>query len=157
MEKETQKERILLNIRKSRKAFFIEYFCGLVLLVGLSILIVKGINFNPIINYFVGGLAFISIGSAEFLRLFSRYIVTNEKIVVTHGLFKQARKSMYFKHLVLAPEFNTSQSRLERLLDYGSINIKVGGTTSLEIKDVDSPNKVMDVIEKLIEKAKNET
>ena len=64
MEKETQKERILLNIRKSRKAFFIEYFCGLVLLVGLSILIVKGINFNPIINYFVGGLAFISIGSA---------------------------------------------------------------------------------------------
>tara|TARA_Y100000310_G_C20357172_1_gene657223 strand:- start:201 stop:707 length:507 start_codon:yes stop_codon:yes gene_type:complete len=144
-----EKEDVLLHFKRSRKAFLTEYFSGFLLLLLVVVLYMKGIILPKGLHYFVVGFALFSIVSAEFSRLFLRYKITSTKIVIISGLIKQDKKNVYYHPLGFLPDINTKQGRLQRLLNYGTIFVDAGGN-SFEIKDVNSPHKVMGMLEGLI-------
>jgi hypothetical protein len=145
-----KQEKTLYILRKTRKAFIIEYICGGFLILLLLVSIIKGSFQN--IGYFIGILGLIAIGSAELSRILTRYTIKESKIVITKGLIKQVKKNVYFHPLGFVPDLNIKQSRLQRVMNYGSIYLKEGQNSTFEIKDVNGPQKIMNVIERLIEK-----
>ncbi len=147
-------EEVITVLRKSRKAFLIEYACGILLLALLFITNWKGIILPPKAQYYVGGLAFVSIVSAEISRLIWKYKVTPSKISIIKGFIQQNKKNVHFLPLGYVPDINLKQNRIQRLLNYGTIFIHSSSENSLEIKDVDCPQKVLEMIEELIEHAR---
>lgn len=153
-------EKVIMVLRKTRKAFLIEYACGLSLLLLLAILSIKGIHLKPHIAKTVIGLAFFSILSVEYARFTTRYKITDAKITYVKGIIKQSKKNIYFAPLSFLPNINFRQSRLQRLLRYGTITITgipeegvISG--SFEIRDINNPNKVLSIIETWIDYYRN--
>jgi uncharacterized membrane protein YdbT with pleckstrin-like domain len=136
-------------LKRSRKAYITEYTSGVLILLFTIILYSKGIYLNKGLYYFVVGFAFFSIGSAEFSRMFLRYRITSEKIIIIKGLIKQSKKNVYYHPLGFVPDINLKQNRMQRLLNFGTIFVDAGGN-SFEIKDINKPHKVMEMIENLI-------
>lgn len=139
-------------LRRSRKAFIIEYACALILVGLLIAALIKGITIHRYIVYFILGLATLSILSAEWSRAMVRYIITHPKVIIIKGIIKQSKKSVHFLPLGFVPEINMKQTRLQRLLNYGTIFVHGSGENSFEIKDIDQPQDVLALIEELIEK-----
>ncbi len=149
---ESGNERVLYKLRKSRKAYVIEYFCGAFLLISAGVL--WGMD---IINsgYFVGAvmlLGGIAILSAEVSRLITRYTILPTKIIITKGLMQQTRKNVYFRPLGFATDINVHQGRWQRLLGYGTIYLRGSDAeNAFELADIDYPDDMMRTIEELIE------
>ncbi|MBI2665075.1 PH domain-containing protein [Candidatus Woesearchaeota archaeon] len=150
-EHETNEE-VLLNFKKSRKAFVVEYACGFLLLV-LAVMfqlqgwIIPKLFYNFIL---VASLAAFITGEVSIRK--DRYKITPEKVIIVHGIIKKSKKSVHFHPLGYVPDINVHQSPLERLLGYGTIYVRGTGENQLEIKDVNNPEKVLKIIEELIEK-----
>ncbi len=150
-----QDEEVLLELRKSRKAYGVEYICALVLLGLLIALKIKGVALKPILLYAGLGIAVFAIAFVEISRLFVRYRITSTKLVILHGVVKQSRKNVYWQPLGFVPDINLKQGRLQRLLDYGTVYITSSGEqNSMEIKDVNNPQYIMEYIEHLIDEAR---
>lgn len=148
MEKE---EKVITILRKSRKAFIIEYACSFILVVLLIATSVKGIPLPPLFKYFILGIAAFALISAELSRALIKYKVTDSKVIIIKGLIKQARKNVHFLPLGYVPEINTHQGRIQRLLNVGTIFVHGSAQNSFEIKDVNEPQRVLELIEQLIE------
>lgn len=150
---EEEEEKVIKLLRKSRKAFLIEYGCGIFLLVLLAAVYLKGIPLKPVVGRFVFGLALVALASGEMNRWFYYYKITNKKIVIIKGIIKQTKKNINYHPLAFVPEIGMKQGRIQRLLNYGTVFVESGGN-SFEIRDVDSPKEVMELIESLIEKTR---
>jgi membrane protein YdbS with pleckstrin-like domain len=146
----------LLTLRRTRKAFIVEYTCGFILIFLLGVLYVRGVRLTSLANSFVLGMAAVSIGAVELSRLFVRYTFTPSKLVITHGLIKQQKKNVYFHPLAYVPDINMKQSRLQRLLNYGTIYVAGQGDATIQIKDVDRPHKVLQFVEELVNKSQGQ-
>ena len=152
MEKRERSETIIAVLRRSRKSFIIEYVCALILMGLLIAAPLKGIPVHRYLVYFILGLAAVSILSAEWSRAMVRYIITPPKVIIIKGIIKQSKKNVHFLPLGFVPEINMKQTRLQRLLNYGTIFVHGSGENSFEIKDIDQPQEVLALIEELIEK-----
>lgn len=145
--------KVLKTLRKSRKAYLIEYLCGFSLLglVGYSYL--QGINLTPLTKYFLlgAGLSITSVG--EIARLFHRYKITNSKLIIIKGIIKQRKKNVNYHPLAFVPDISMKQGRIQRLLNFGTVFVEAGAS-SFEIKDIDRPRQVMELVESLIEKTR---
>jgi len=119
------------------------------MLVGFSLM--AGIEIPSFMPYLIGALGVFAFVSAEMSRFLTRYKILEDKIVIVKGLIKQAKKNVYFHPLGFVPDINIKQGRLQRFLGYGTLFIKHGGDNALEIKDINSPQKIMSTIEDLIE------
>ncbi len=146
------KRKHLLYLKRSRKAYLVEYGCGLFLLALLAYGLVSGIQFTSISLYLLGGAAVVAFTSAEANRFLTRYKVFEDKIVVVNGIIKQAKKNIYFHPLGFIPDINIKQGRFDRVMNLGTIFVKHGGERALEIKDVNRPHKIMKMIEELVDK-----
>lgn len=142
----------IVVLRRSRKAYSIEYGCGIVLLVFLGIFYFQSIPLNAIVRNVVLALAVISLITPELSRLFIVYEITPSKVIIIKGIFQQTRKNVHFIPLGYIPEINMKQDRIQRLLQYGTIFVHGSAQNSFEIKDVDQPKKILKLIEELIEK-----
>ena len=145
---------LLFVMRKSRKSYFIEYFCGFTLLSIALISYVLEMDVSSIIFRGIIGLGFFSLASGEYSRFLTTYKVGKTKITIINGFVKQSKKHVYFQPLAFIPDINVKQSRLQRLLGYGTIYIQSAGVNTWEIRDIDNPHKVLEVIEKLIDENK---
>ncbi len=145
-------ETAIAILRRSRKSFIIEYACALILVGLLITAFFRGIAVHRYIVYFILGLAAISVLSAEWSRAMVRYIITHPKVIIIKGIIKQSKKNVHFLPLGFVPEINMKQTRLQRLLNYGTIFVHGSGENSFEIKDIDQPQEVLALIEELIEK-----
>ena len=153
-------EKVLMVLRKTRKAFIIEYGCGVLLLLFLGFLTIKGIQLKPLFSKAIIGLAFFSMLSAEYSRITTRYKITDTKITYTRGILKQSKKHIYFAPLSFLPNINFRQTRLQRLLRYGTISITgvpdagvISG--SFELRDINTPHKALHIIERWIDYYRN--
>ncbi len=146
-------EEVLLNLRQTRKAFIIEYGCALLIAVLLFLIYLTK---NPIMMIYYIGFVLIAlcIASAELHRAMTKYTMMESKLVIMHGIFKQTKKTVYFHPLGFATHLNVKQTRLQRLLKYGTIYLKEG-TEGFQIKDVNNPHKVLDKIEERVEANKH--
>ena len=143
-------------LRKSRKAYIIEYSCTVILLFLLFTTYYKGIFLKSILQYFVVGLAATAFLSAELSRILTYYKITPKKVVIVKGIIKQNKKNVYFHPLGFVPDINVKQNRIQRILNYGTIYVKVSGQeNSFEICDINRPQKIMNLIEDLISKNKH--
>lgn len=147
-----EKEKILITLKKTRKAFWLEYACGIFLLALLGIMYLKGVKMNLRAEYFVLGLALFSIGTGEVSRIMHRYKIGETKLMIIDGLIKQNKKHVYFYSLGFVTDINVRQSRMQRLLGYGTIAVEGAGTGTFKIEDINRPHVIMEEIEKLIEK-----
>ena len=153
-------EKVILSLKKTRKAFLIEYGCGILLLLFSGYFTLKGVHFKPLFAKTIIGLALFSMLSAEYARVLVRYKVTDAKITSVKGIIKQSKKNIYFAPLSYLPNINFKQNRLQRLLRYGTISISgipeegvISG--SFEIKDINNPHKVLEIIEKWVDYYRN--
>ena len=145
-----EEEKIICKLRKSRKAFWVEYLCAL-FLIGIIAYSSYHTILPPFAYYVLLGMIGVTVFSAELARLFIRYNITSSKIVVIKGFMKQSRKNIYFHSLAYVPEINMSQNRIQRLLNYGKVYVHGGGLAEVfEISDVDNPREVLRQIEQLV-------
>ena len=147
-------EQVIAALLKTRKAFLLEYLCGFLLLILSGALFIKGTYIHPFTYYLALGLSIISFISAEATRYLVRYVITSEKITIEKGFIKKNKRNINYHPLAFIPDISMRQSRIQRLLNYGTVFIE-SGNNSFEIKDVDSPQKVMELIEGMIEKTRN--
>lgn len=151
------KETVLLTLRKTRKGYIVEYGCGFVLLILVGLLHWKGINLRTGVEYFSLGLALFSIAIPEYKRMVTKYSITSSKLIVVHGIIKQSKLNFYFTPLGYVLNINSRQSRIQRILNYGTIYISGGSDpanpiNTLEIRNINKPHFVLQMIEDLIEK-----
>ena len=143
----------LTTLRRSRKAFLLEYSCSVILLLLLAIFSRKSIEMWAGFQYFVLGLALFFVVYAEFTRLLIQYRIMPQKAIIVNGIIKQSKKNIYFHPLGFVPDINIKQTRVQRILNYGTIYVQ-GGSNPFEIKEINHPLQVMDFLEELIEKNK---
>ena len=145
-----QEETIKVRLRKSRKAFLAEYLCGVGLVALFLYMAWNQFYFGPL-SYILLGMAAVAFASAELGRLLVRYNITYSKIVVIKGFLKQSKKNVYFHSLAYVPDINMSQSRIQRILNYGKVYVHGGGLAEpFEISDIDNPKEVLKRIEGLV-------
>lgn len=146
-------EEILTILHRSRKAYLIEYTCGIILLSLMIATSLRGMKFPSPITYFIFGLGLFSICFAEGSRALLSYIITTEKISIVRGIIKQTKKNINYHPLAFVPDISMKQNRIQRLLNYGTVSIESGSST-FEIREVDNPKIVMELVEKMIEKTR---
>ena len=146
-------EEIIKILHRSRKAYLVEYFCGVALLSLLIATYIKGIRFPIGVTYFILGLGLFAIIFAEGSRVLLSYIITTEKISIVRGIVKQTKKNINYHPLAFVPDISMKQNRVERLLNYGTVSIE-SGSSAFEIREVDNPKEVMELLEKMIEKTR---
>ncbi len=151
-EPEPMPEEFITELRKTRKAFLIEYSCSAILLGFLAISHLIGNPPGKNITLFVVLLGALFLVSAEVGRVFTRYTITSKKITVIKGIIKQNKKDVHFIPLGYIPEINLKQNYVQRILGYGTVFIHGSAQNSFEIKDVDNPQLVLQIIEELIDK-----
>ena len=136
-----------INLKKTRKAFFVEYFCGF-LLFGLAVFaFIKGSSIPPIALYLAIGVGFISLASAEISRNLVRYKITSDKVIITTGIIKKHKRNVYFHPLSFVPDINAHQSLLQRFFNYGTVFVRGGVENQLELRDINNPIKILNIIE----------
>jgi len=143
-----------MTFLRSRKAFLIEYFCAGILLVFLVLAYAFGLVLKNYVLYVLIALIVIFIATAELSRVMLRYKIVEDKLVTIEGLIKQNKKNIYFHPLGFVPDINVKQSRLQRVLGIGTISVTMGGE-NFQIKDVDYPHRIIDIIEERIEASKH--
>ncbi len=129
----------------------IEYGCGGLLLLMVAISMFMDTAVTPLMTYAVSGVAVFALASAEVNILLTRYKIMEEKLIITKGFIKQDKKSIYFHPLGFVPDINIKQGRFQRMLNYGTVFIKEGGSNSLELKNINNPQNVLKIIEERIE------
>ncbi len=149
---EENKDKVIKVFKKTRKAFLIEYSCTLLLLIFLAYFSLKGITIKPIISKLTYSLAILSLISAELSRIMIRYTILPNKLTIIKGIIKHDKKNVYFHPLGFVPDLNVKQTRIQRMLSYGTIYLKGEGGNTFTIKDVSKPHKVLEMIEELIRK-----
>ena len=140
---------------RTRKAFWVEYLCGILVLTILPLSYLGGLRLTWKAHIFLLAVGLIILGYAEVHRLMLRYKVSDEKLIIMNGWIKQEKKNLYFHALGFIPDINIKQNRIQRILGYGAIFVIGGGTNTFEIKDVSHPHQVMEMIEDLIENSKH--
>lgn len=148
--------KILLTLRHSRKSFLIEYSCAVLVLALLAVAYFKGVNMPSWASYSMYAVAFTAVGSAELGRLFGdRYKITEEKLMIVQGVIKIRNQNVYYQPLGFIPDIHLKQSALQRILGYGTVYVVISGN-KFEIKNVDEPYSVLEMIEDLIGRNKHE-
>ncbi len=150
--KSEHKENVLKVLKKTRKAFLVEYGCAVFILSLLVIITLKGVTLKPFISNIAYSLAFIALITAETSRMMTRYKFFPKKLTIIEGIFKHDKKNVYFHPLGFVPDLNIKQTRLQRLLSYGTIYLKGGGGNTFAIKDINNPHKILEMVEELIQK-----
>ena len=148
-------QKVPFTLFRTRKAFWIEYLCGITILVLLIISYTSNISLTWKAQLFLLALAMIILGYTEVHRVMLRYRVLQDKLIIIEGLLKQDKKNIYFHALGFVPDINIKQSVIQRVLGYGAIAVVGGMISSFEIKDVSNPHKIMEMIEDLIEESKH--
>ena len=126
MDKE-EPEKVLMILHPSRKAYLIEYTCGVVLLIVLLFLSIQGIFLRPMVRNVVIGLAFFAIIVPECFRFLICYKITNHKISITKGFLKHSKKNVGYLPLAFVPDISMKQTRIQRILDYGTVFVEGQG------------------------------
>ncbi len=147
--------KVPFTLFRTRKAFWVEYLCGTVLLAILLVSYLEGISLIWQAQLFLLMIAVTIFGYTEVHRVILRYRVMKDKLIVIKGLLREDKKNLYFHALGFVPDINIKQSLIQRIFKYGTIFVVGGMINSFEISDVSNPHKVMEMIEDLIEKSKH--
>lgn len=147
-----ENEEVLMSLKQSRKAFLVEYACGLFILGAFWWLNAQGLKLSRTLSYMIIGLGVIIIAIPELYRLTPRYKITTSKLIVIEGILKQQRKNVYYHPLGFVPDLNVSQTAVQRLLDYGSIFLRGSDQNTFEIRNINSPQEILAWLEELIDK-----
>ena len=84
--------------------------------------------------------------------MMTRYTILPNKLTIIKGIIKHDKKNVYFHPLGFVPDLNIKQTRIQRMLSYGTIYLKGEGGNTFTIKDISKPHKVLEMIEELIRK-----
>ncbi len=147
-------ERVLFELRRSRKAYFIEYLCAGILFFIFVFGASRGLDYDAF-DILLLSLAVFAVCYAEISRVMRRYLIHPSKMTIIDGIIRQHRKHVYFHPLGFVPDINVHQDWLQRILGYGTISMK-GSVESFEIKDIENPHAVMEKIEHRIRENKSD-
>jgi len=143
-------DEVIVKLKVSRKAYCIEYACGVLLLALFLLLLWNGVALPEILRKIIPLIILIIFLTPEVQRVMTRYTLTPTKIVIIHGILKKNKKNVYYHPLAFVPDLNVKQGRLERLLDIGTIFIRSGQETTFELKNINRPHEILEMLEELI-------
>ncbi|GEM_PF-1641224 len=148
-------DQVLVTLRHSRKAYFLEYLCSFFLFSLGVFSLFSDSNIPNKISLLFLGLGILGAASTELRRYYGdRYKVMRTKLSVIKGVLKVRKRNIYYQPLSFVPDLNLRQSALQRVLGYGTIFMHVGNA-GLELRDIDNPNEIIRMLEGLIEKTKS--
>ncbi len=154
---EKDSDDVIMTMRHSRKAFLLEYICSTFLISLLLIAFFKKAELPALVSNSILGLGLAGIAGTELRRFFGdRYKIMPTKLLVIKGVLRIKKRNIYYRPLGFIPDFNLKQSAVQRLLDYGTVHLHAGNNY-LELRDIDHPNEVLKMLEKLIEESKKDT
>lgn len=147
-----EKEQVLKVLRKTRRAYIPEYFCATVIILMILLANTKGVPIPTPILYLGLFVVFLAVSFAEISRVLTRYQITTTKLVVIEGIIRKNKKNVYFQSLAYVPDLNVKQSRIGRILGYGTVYLRSAGVgeSTFEIKDINSPLEILSLIENLV-------
>ncbi|PIZ50732.1 hypothetical protein COY27_05965 [Candidatus Woesearchaeota archaeon CG_4_10_14_0_2_um_filter_33_13] len=148
-------KKVPFTLKNTRKAFWVEYICVFIIFSIWFFSKIKIIILMSTIESVLLGLVLVIILLIELSRATLRYEIGVEKLEIIKGIIKQDKKNIYYHPLGFVPDINVKQSRIQRILGYGTISVTVSGQNSFEISDVDKPEEVMAVIERQIKLSKH--
>lgn len=145
-------EKILMDLRKSRKAFIIEYFCVAIFLALVVLGNIQKISLPKGISYlFLIAIAAIII-SIETSICSNRYQIKETKVTIIRGILNQNKSHIFMDAIT---DVDLRQNYLQRLLKYGDLHIRSSsGMITLELNAIEMPQEAMEKLEELIEKYK---
>ncbi len=150
MSKKDVGEKIIYNLNRTRKAFLVEYICAFILLAILLVSYQKGITEITRFSIYIVMFIISIVVATELSRLIHRVKITSSKILIIDGLIKQSKKHVFMSYIT---DVDAKQSYIGRILRFGNIHLKsASGEGTLEIRDVNNPERVMENIENLVEK-----
>ena len=142
-----------MKIKRTRRAFIIEYTCVLILLLLLLFSSSGDISLPNWLNFLSISMAILILVSIEVVRLNHRAVITNSKVLIIDGLLKQTKKHIWIYAIT---DIEMHQNYVQRLLGYGNIHLRsASGQQALHLKNINSPEQIMEKLEELIEKYKN--
>ncbi len=146
-------EKVIVNLRHSRKSFLVEYACSSFLLIMVVFSLFKGGNISRVALPFlaISVLGFVSTEARRFYG--DRYVIMQKKLSVIKGIFRIKKRNVYYQPMGFIPDLNVKQTFVQRLFGYGTLFVHVG-TTALELRDIDNPHEVLKMFERLIEETR---
>ena len=147
-------EQLLFSLTTSRKGYIIEYVCAAVLILLPLLTSTQGHALPKNALYGVIGAGAMILMYTEISRIYTRYTITDKKIIIANGLLRQDKKNVYFHPLAFVPDINVEQNILQRLLNVGTIAVRSSEVNSFQIQNIDNPLQIAQEIEHLIELAR---
>ena len=88
---------------------------------------------------------------SEFIIIYKKFIVENERVIEIHGIFTRNRITIPFMSI---SNITSKKTILGRLLDYGDVSIIEISGREMVMRGVSSPNKILEKLEIITENMK---
>ena len=146
-------EELILDFYRTRKAFLWEYLC-IIFLVLISIFAkTRQLSLPTNFSYLILFIIFAILIYTEIILNHYRVQITSTKVILNTGFFHRHNKQTF---IFAITDLHVRQSSWQHMLNYGHLEISsTSGDRTLELENIDSPQQILQTIEQLIEKYKN--
>ncbi len=149
-------EKIIRKIYISRIAWLKYYLLATAIVIITAYLMIYGPGNLLGINsyYFQAALLLIGFGliiGAEIRRIYTKYIITNNRVIKDSGLLKNEVTAWEISNIV---NIRVHERFLGRVLKYGTLDILLVDNNKMLLDHVRSPEKTMEIITELVEEYK---
>jgi len=143
--KQKSKERKLMKISRARKANFLKYIFGIIL-IGAGIYLYYN-NFlgtwNSTISIVVMVIGVLVLILSEIVRLKLRYYITQYRIIEVRGYLRKNKHAVRLDHVSSA---ETKQNFLNRMFGVGNVILRTSSGERIEIQKIDDPLRLESII-----------
>ncbi len=144
-------EKIVEKTYISRVAKLYYYIVAALLIVlgvylGISKITLFGLLYASLVTILIGiGLIVVS----ELRRLYHRYLITDKRVIKETGILKSEVTAWELRQII---NIKIHQSLAGRLTGFGTVDIVLTNNNNLFLESVRHPEKMMGLIEELVEK-----
>ncbi len=114
-------------------------------------LYLKGIAVPGILQKTAIAAALFALAAAEISRMMVSYKITSVRLIIVRGIIQQSTKNIHFHPLGFVPDISMKQNWMQRLLNYGSVSVAGSGEHSFELRNINQPHRVVELLQELIE------
>lgn len=145
----------MAKVRTSRKAFFFIYLMIFILITTMVFIKISGKELNKLAFEAVLVFSAILISFIEIHRFRIFYGVTDLSLVYSKGIFARITRKVDLSSI---SDADSKQTTWQRLLDYGDVDARMFSKDStLQIKNINAPEKFADFLEKKMYEKRKES
>jgi membrane protein YdbS with pleckstrin-like domain len=143
-----KKEKFLLKVKRSRKAYLILYLMMLFIIFLIVFLYYQGYSLNKLA--LISAIIFIIfiIKFIEVHRFREWWAISSTSLIQSTGIFNKNVREIGFSSI---SDLDLDQPFFKRILSYGNVNVRLFlNETSIKIVDISKPEYFIEELQKLI-------